>query len=101
MVHARGQQGLPLERIYRLLYTKDLYLTAYGKLYANEGALTRGVAEQDTIQGMNLARIDHIIAQLKTGTYQWQPVRRVNIPKQNGKTRPIGILTIEVFCRYM
>jgi group II intron reverse transcriptase/maturase len=92
MVHARGKQGITLERIYRLLYTKDLYLTAYGKLYANEGALTRGVDEQDTMQGMNLERIDQIIEQLKTGTYQWQPVRRVNIPKPNGKTRPLGIL---------
>ena len=92
MVHARGTKGLTLERVYRLLYTKDLYLTAYGKLYANDGALTVGVDEQDTMQGMNLEQIDQIIEQLKTGTYQWQPVRRVNIPKQNGKTRPIGIL---------
>ena len=37
-------------------------------------------------------RIDKIIDKLKTGTYQWIPARRVNIPKKNGKTRPIGVL---------
>ena len=92
IVHDRGKQGLNLERVYRLLYNKDLYLTAYGKLYANKGALTKGIDSDDTIQGMNLGRIDKIINQLKAGTYQWTPVRRVNIPKKNGKARPLGIL---------
>ncbi|MFC1975862.1 reverse transcriptase domain-containing protein [Chloroflexota bacterium] len=78
--------------MYRLLYNKDLYLTAYGKLYANKGALTKGIDANDTIQGMNLERIDKIINQLKSGTYQWTSVRRVNIPKKKDKTRPIGIL---------
>lgn len=92
MVHHRGQQGLDLERVYRLLYNEELYLAAYGKLYANEGALTPGIDPHDTVQNMNRQRIADIINDLKTGTYQWTPVRRVNIPKAKGKTRPIGIL---------
>ncbi|MCK6623922.1 MAG: hypothetical protein L6R45_01960 [Anaerolineae bacterium] len=92
MVHHRGQQGLDLERVYRLLYNEELYLAAYGKLYANEGALTPGIDPDDTVQNMNRQRIADIINDLKTGTYQWTPVRRVNIPKKKGKTRPIGIL---------
>ena len=92
IVHNRGKAGLKLERVYRLLYNRNLYLSAYGKLYANKGTLTKGVDNHDTIQNMNLERVDTIIDKLKTGTYQWRPVRRVHIPKKKGKTRPIGIL---------
>jgi retron-type reverse transcriptase len=34
-------------------------------------------------------------ARMKAGQYRHQPIRRVNIPKDNGSTRPIGISTVE------
>ena len=37
IIRERGQHGLPLERLYRQLYNRDLYLRAYGKLYSNKG----------------------------------------------------------------
>jgi|GEM_PF-5472010 hypothetical protein len=30
------------ERLYRLLYNEEMYLTAYQKIYANEGNMTKG-----------------------------------------------------------
>ena len=42
IVRERGKRGLPLERVYRLLYNPELYLRAYARLYANEGAMTPG-----------------------------------------------------------
>jgi hypothetical protein len=33
LLQERGKRGLPLERVYRQLYNKNLYLTAYGKIY--------------------------------------------------------------------
>ena len=36
----------PLTRIYRMLYSEELYLVAYNKLYRNKGALTPGSAER-------------------------------------------------------
>ena len=32
IIQERGKQGLPLERVYRLLFNRDLYLMAYGKI---------------------------------------------------------------------
>jgi group II intron reverse transcriptase/maturase len=90
IIRRRGQQGLPLERLYRQLYNQDLYLLAYGKLYRNKGAMTRGTTSE-TVDGMTLAKIDTIIDSLRQERYRWTPVRRVHIPKRNGKLRPLGM----------
>jgi len=92
IVHRRSERGLELRKVYRNLQHRDLFLDAYGKLYANHGATTPGVDPDDTIEGMSLERIDNIIEKLKNGTYQWQPVRRSAIPKKNQphQRRPIG-----------
>jgi hypothetical protein len=65
-----------MKRVYRLIRHKELFLAAYGKLYANKGALTAGVNPDDTADGMSLQRIAAILAQLAAGTYQWTPVKR-------------------------
>jgi len=36
----RGKKGLPLERLYKLLFNRNLFLEAYGKMYRNQGAMT-------------------------------------------------------------
>ena len=91
IVHDRGKRNLPLQRVYRNLQNWELFLMAYGKIYANKGATTPGIDPNDTVDGMSLGRIDEIIQNLKQGTYQWQPVRRTNIPKKNGQTRSLGL----------
>ena len=40
-------------------------------------------------------RCQDIVARLKANRYQAPPVRRVEIPKGEGKTRPLGIPTVE------
>lgn len=92
IIQERGQRGLPVERLYRQLFRRDLYLRAYAKLYRNAGALTAGVTEE-TVDGMSLAKIDAIIADLRRETYRWTPVRRTYIPKKDGKLRPLGMPT--------
>jgi len=91
IVRSRGQRQLPLNRVYRLIRHQELFLAAYGKLYANKGALTPGVNPHDTVDGMSLQRIEAILAQLAAGTYQWTPVKREYIDKKNGRKRPLGL----------
>src|SRR5260370_4156582 len=68
LVHERGKKGLPLERVYRQLFNRNLYLKAYGKIYRNAGVLTPGVNE-DTVDGMSLEKIDAIIEPLRYERY--------------------------------
>ncbi len=92
IIQERGRRGLPLERVYRLMWNRELFLTAYGRIYRNKGAMTPGVTTE-TMDGMSLADIDATIEALRYERYRWTPVRRVYIPKPNGKTRPLGIPT--------
>ncbi len=92
VIRERGERGLPLEDIYRQLYNRELYLRAYGRLCSNHGAMTNGTTAE-TVDGMSLVKIDRIINELRHERFRWTPVRRVNIPKPNGKTRPLGIPT--------
>lgn len=92
IIQKRGERGLPLENVYRMLFNKNLYLTAYGNLYRNQGAMTKGTTDE-TVDGMSPDKIDRIIALVRYERYHWSPVRRVLIPKQNGKKRPLGIPT--------
>jgi group II intron reverse transcriptase/maturase len=90
LIQERGKKDLPVERVYRLLFNRDLYLKAYGKIYRNKGAMTHGVTDE-TPDGMSLEDIDSIIEAIRYERFQWLPVRRVSIPKKNGKKRPLGL----------
>ncbi|MGI5180122.1 reverse transcriptase/maturase family protein [Dactylosporangium sp. CA-152071] len=86
----RGRRKLPLERLYRQLFNEQLFLVAYGRVYANDGAMTSGV-DGKTPDGMSLDVIREIIGRLRAERYRFAPVRRVYIPKKNGTRRPLGL----------
>jgi len=90
VIEDRGKRGLPLDDVYRQLFNKDLYLKAYGRLYRNQGAMTKGTTEE-TVDGMSMRKIEDIIGLVRYERYRWTPARRMLIPKANGKTRPLGI----------
>jgi hypothetical protein len=48
----RGRKGLPCNELYRQMFSKELYLMAYGRIYANHGAMTPG-ASSETADGMS------------------------------------------------
>ena len=91
VIQTRGQRELALENgTYRLLYNQNLYLRAYAKIHSNQGALTLGVTDE-TVAGTSLESIGNIINAIRCEKYRWKPVRRVYIPKANGKRRALGL----------
>ncbi len=96
-LHAKAKES-PNFRFYALydkVYRKDVLAHAYERCEANGGAA--GVDNQtfENIEAYGRERwLDELTQELKSRTYQPQPVRRVYIPKPDGKQRPLGIPTI-------
>src|SRR6201985_498007 len=90
VLRERGRKGLPCDELYRQMFNKSLYLLAYGNIYSNQGAMTPGACDE-TADGMSEAKIEEITGQMRSERYRFTPVRRVYIPKKNGKLRPLGI----------
>lgn len=84
--------GKRVNGVFRLLLSRSLWVEALGRIQQNRGAETPGI-DREAVTDLDESRIDAVIAQLSAGTYRPQPVRRVHIPKTNGKTRPLGIPT--------
>lgn len=96
-LHTKAKES-PDFRFYALydkVYRKDVLAYAYERCEANGGAA--GVDNQ-TFEGIERYGkerwLDELTQELKSRTYQPQPVRRVYIPKPDGKQRPLGIPTI-------
>jgi group II intron reverse transcriptase/maturase len=90
ILRKRGRRGLPCNELYRQLFNPQLYLLAYGRMYSNKGAMTPGV-DGETIDGMSLKRIGRIIDAMRHERFRFKPVKRVYIPKKDGKRRPLGL----------
>jgi RNA-directed DNA polymerase len=81
--------------LYDKVYRGDVMDHAYERCEANGGAA--GVDNQtfEDIEQYGKERwLDELTQELKSRTYQPQPVRRAYIPKPDGKQRPLGIPTI-------
>ena len=113
-MHARKSQPHPVEksrelqrRLYRAakrsgsrrfhaLYDRivrpDVLWRAWLEVRANQGAPgVDGVRIEDVERGGVEAYLEALAADLKAGTYRAQPVLRVEIPKPDGRLRPLGI----------
>lgn len=87
MRHCRGISSKPLARI-------DTYKKAYDLMKSKPGNMTPG-SDQSTLDEMSNARLDKIMNNVLSWKYHCKPVRRVYIPKSNGKMRPLGIPSID------
>jgi group II intron reverse transcriptase/maturase len=83
--------------LYHLLYDQDWLRLAHDYVAQNAGSRTAGC------DGINMRIFDErleehlqqLAQEIKSETFKPQPVRRVHIPKANGKYRSLGISTIK------
>jgi len=85
--------------LYDKVYRKDILARAWREVKANAGAAgidgaTIETIEQDGVEGF-LAKLG---VELREGRYRPQPVRRVYIPKADGRKRPLGIPVCPAHC---
>jgi group II intron reverse transcriptase/maturase len=96
-LHAKAKSS-PDYRFYALydkIYREDILAFAYAQCRANKGA--PGVDGQDfaDIEAYGVERwLGELMLALREETYRPAPIRRVFIPKANGKLRPLGISTL-------
>ena len=92
---AKTEAGYRFYALYDKIYREDILAHAYAQCRSNKGA--PGVDGQDfsDVEAYGLERwLGELATALKEKTYRPEPIRRVFIPKPNGKLRPLGISTV-------
>jgi RNA-directed DNA polymerase len=92
---AKTEAGYRFYVLYDKIYREDILAHAYVQCRSNKGA--PGVDGQDfaDVEKYGLERwLGELALALKEETYRPDPIRRVYIPKANGKLRPLGISTL-------
>jgi RNA-directed DNA polymerase len=92
---AKTEAGYRFYALYDKIYREDILTHAYAQCRSNKGA--PGVDGQDfaDIEAYGVERwLGELAIALKEETYRPDPIRRVFIPKPNGKLRPLGISTL-------
>lgn len=84
----------PTERMLERILSSDNMNEAYQKVKRNKGAGGVDQMEMDKLLEHLKTHRDEILTSLLKGSYKPYPVKRVEIPKEDGKTRKLGIPTL-------
>jgi RNA-directed DNA polymerase len=96
-LHAKAKESpnFRFYAVYDKVYRKDVLAFAYECCRANGGAAGVDGQRFEDIETYGVERwLDELAQELKSRTYQPLPVRRVYIPKPDGKQRPLGVPAI-------
>src|SRR5215510_9863289 len=94
---AKQSKAVKFYSLYDKVWRSDVLREAWRQVKANRGA--PGV-DSETIEGIvsrgeEEEMLSRLQEQLRARSYRFQPVRRVDIPKPKGGTRPLGIATVQ------
>ena len=96
---AKASPGRRFHALYDKVYREDILARAWQEVRANAGAA--GVDGQ-SIRAIERSGVEGFLGELATelreGRYRPRPVRRVLIPKADGRQRPLGIPVWRSYC---
>jgi group II intron reverse transcriptase/maturase len=78
--------------IFRTLSNSDLWTVAYENIKGNKGALTTG-SRPGTMDVPSIERLHQLQADVSSEKYVFAPVKRILIPRPDGRKRPLGLPT--------
>jgi len=93
---AKANANRRFHALYDKMYRIDMLWEAWKRVKANRGSAgVDGMTIRHIVQEYGEERfVGETLAQLRSGSYRPMPVRRKDIPKAGGKTRPLGIPVI-------
>lgn len=92
---AKQSSGRRFHALFDRIYRRDVLVEAWERVRANRGTagvdrMTLAVVEDYGVGRM----LDELARDLRSGSYRPAPVRRVEIPKPDSRSRPLGIPTV-------
>ncbi len=76
------------------LINRELLKDCHEKMDGDKAVGIDGISKEEYSRSLE-ENLDNLVERLKKKTYKPQPARRVEIPKENGKTRPLSIYCYE------
>lgn len=86
-----SNKSLVNQNIMHIMSDIDVLIAAYSRIKSKPGNMTPGV-DAETMDGISKSYLLKLQRELRSGTFQFRPARRIEIPKPNGNgTRPLSI----------
>lgn len=94
-LYAKSKRNTTFNHLMEIIESEENIKLAYRTIKKNTGSDTAGVDKRTIADLAKLSEEEYVhLIRKQFSKYHPRPVRRVEIPKPNGKTRPLGIPTI-------